>query len=138
MTIDIFDVIEWTKCYFILYSEDKNNGQEIHYYKPIVFKPGKSNSEHNFYSVHSSKFGILVSDQATHWAICLMDDLRNEILYEGIIPGSYEYSILPISETKEIFLQKYNKYLRFTVGTKLSIRSSAKIHSRFKNVSSTS
>lgn len=134
--IDLFDVIEWDKCYLVMYSQSNNNEQELHYYKPLIKFPGKGENEHHFYSVNASKFGIQVPLQATDWAVCLMDDLKNEILFEGKIPGTYEYMTISISDTKEILVQRYDKYMRFTAGTKLSLRSHHQRRSgRFKDIS---
>lgn len=134
--VDLFDVIEWNKCYLVMYSTDSKGNQQLHYYKPLVYFPGKGELQHHFYSVQASKFGIQVPTQATHWAVCLMDDLKNEILFEGSIPGTYEYMTMNISDTKEILVQRYDKYMRFTAGTKLSVRSNRQRRSnRFKQIS---
>ena len=97
---DLFDVIEWDKCQFVMYSEDKKGNTQVHYHTPLIYIPSASDTRPAFYSVKSSKFGVSVRPEATHWAICLMDDLRNEVLFEGPLPGVYEYITVDLSATR--------------------------------------
>jgi hypothetical protein len=135
MSIDFFEVIDWENCYLVFYSQNDDNIQEIYYHSKLYYNEPKDNTTTGFYSPKASRFGILVNPLATHWAVCLMDDFKNEILFDGVLPGNYEYITEEISDTKEIVLLRYNKYLKFTAGTKLSERSNKARHSRFKNVS---
>jgi len=137
MSTDLFDVIEWNKCFLVLYSQDENNQPILHYHKSLILLPSKKDDGHDFWSVPASKFGIQVPPAATHWAVCLMDDTSNEILFEDLIPGTYEFMTLDISDTKEILVQRYDKYMRFTAGTKLALRSNHQRRlNRFKQISS--
>jgi len=123
MSTDLFDIIEWDKCVLVMFSYDKKSQPILHYHKSLVKFPSKNDNGYDFWSVPASKFGIQLPLPATHWAVCLMDDTSNEILFEGPIPGAYEFMIQNLSDTKEIFVQRYDKFMRFTVGTKLALRS---------------
>jgi len=135
MSIDIYDVIEWDKCYFVMYSQDTNTDPVVHYMKPIKLIESPKGEEFNFLSVQASRFGVVVNNEATHWAICLMDDFNNEILYEGLIPENNTVHTMSISDVKEITLHRYVKYLKLSIGTKYSIRTNKARSSKYTHVS---
>jgi hypothetical protein len=135
MSIDLYDVIEWDNCYFVMYSQDSNNDPVVHYIKPIISIESPKGEDFNFLSVKASRFGIQINDSSTHWAICLMDDFKNEILFEGLVPENNTIHTISISETKEITVHRYTKYLKLTIGTKYSIRTNKARSSKYTIVS---
>jgi len=132
---ELYDIVEWEKCCLVMYSYDDNDQPNVHWTGQVIEIETNKEGKPNFYSFKASKFGIATPPKATHWALCLMDDLRNEILFEGAIPGPYQYMKIPVSKDKEILVRRYNKYTRFTIGTAISLRTNNKTDSRFTEIS---
>lgn len=135
MTTDLYDIIEWEKCCLVLYYYDQTNNIAVHSIKPIISVIPPNPKSPAFYGVHASLFGIALPNHVTHWSICLMDELRNEILFEGLVPKQNHTHAISISDTKEIVLQRFIKYMKFTVGTKYSQRTKNQRNSKHTLVS---
>ena len=100
---------------FVLYSQPKAGDQkEVLYVRPIE-KIRSPKYDTDFYAVKSSKYGIRINPEATHWCIAVLG-ANPKVLFESRIPEEMTNQIIDYTKDKAVYFNRFSKNCKFTIG----------------------
>lgn len=100
---------------FVLYKQPKTSDQKEVLYVRSIEKIKSPKYNNDFYGVKSSKYGIRIHSQATHWCIAVLG-ANPKVLFESRIPDEMTNQIIDYTEDNAVYFNRFSKNCRFTIG----------------------
>lgn len=102
-------------AHFILYKLNNKGVKEVLYFKEVT-RASKNNQPLNFFGVRTSKYGIRISQGATHWCLAILGNESADILVEDFIPEPMTKNQYQLDNNTYVHVNRYNKNLKFSIG----------------------
>lgn len=100
----------------VFYQQKKSSDfKEVLYAREIIRIKSRFGSEYDFHSVNSSRYGVRIPANATHWCLAVLG-AEPQVLYSSTIPSEMTMQVVDYAAGRSIYFNRFNKNVKFLIG----------------------
>lgn len=100
----------------VFYKQKKSSDlKEVLYAREINKVKSKYGPQYDFYSATSSRYGIRIPQETTHWCLAVLGS-DPKVLYSSKIPAEMTNQIIDYAKDSSIYFNRFGKNVKFMIG----------------------